>query len=115
MARLKCCDLTAGMLRTPVTIERLTRTPDGSGGFTEAWAAIMHPRVHLEPLSGTERQEADRRVATVRVRAYMRWTANIKESDRLVYGDTVHNILAALNLETRNLWLQLDLERGIAT
>lgn len=36
---MKCCDVKAGDLRTLVTIERRTATPDGVGGFTEAWAA----------------------------------------------------------------------------
>lgn len=106
----------AGMLREPVTFERRTLTGDGAGGQTEAWAAIsgVPTRAHVRPVSGSERYASDRTEAIVRLRLVTRYTAALREGDRVKIRDRVHNIRFLDNVEFRDKWLQIDVDGGVA-
>jgi SPP1 family predicted phage head-tail adaptor len=114
---MKCCDMNAGMLREPITIERAARTSDGAGGFTVAWAAISGApdRAHVKALSGSERYAADRTEATTRWRITFRYFDGLLESDRVIIRTRAYNIRFINNLELRDKWLTLDLDGGVAT
>ena len=52
-----CGKYSAGQLREVVSIEAKTRTPDGQGGFTVAWAAVSGAptRAMITAAPGSER------------------------------------------------------------
>jgi head-tail adaptor len=114
---MKCCDMNAGKLREPITIERAARTSDGAGGFTVAWAAISGApdRAYPKALSGSERFASDRVEATTRWRITFRYFDGLLESDRVVFRARAYNIRFINNLELRDKWLTLDLDGGVAT
>ena len=112
---MKCCDITAGMLRHKIAIERKQTTPDGVGGFTTAWTPIATPRAHVKDASGTERIQFERINAQARTRFTVRYRSDVRESDRIVFRDVAYNIRHLDNLEYRNRWLVIDADRGVAT
>ncbi len=112
---MKCCDITAGMLRHSVTIQRLTKTPDGVGGYTQSWATLLTTRAYMTVTGGTEQFSQDRLNAVQRQRAYIRYNSAIKAKDRLSFNGQQFQIRNVINLEFRNKWLELDLESGVAT
>lgn len=111
---MKCCDMTAGMLRTPVTFQRRTRVSDGAGGATETWAAISGAsnRAHVKSLSGHERYASDRVEARAQLRVVVRYFSGLRERDRVLIDGKAHNIAFIDNIEFRNRWLALDVEGG---
>lgn len=112
---MRCCDLTSGKLRTPGQLQRLTKTPDGGGGFTVTWTTYATVRMWFKPLSGSERIRAERLEAATRNRAYMRYRDDVREADRLIVDGRAYQIRAALDMEMRRQWLELDLDGGAAT
>lgn len=112
---MRCCDLTAGKLRTAGQLQRITKTPDGGGGFTSSFSTYATVKLWFQPMSGRERIAAERLEAITRNRAYMRFRNDVRESDRLVVEGRAYQIRAALDMEMRKQWLELDLDGGAAT
>jgi SPP1 family predicted phage head-tail adaptor len=115
---MKCCDLYAGKLRTPVTFERLTITGDDGmgGGSAEEWNPVHNARAYVLWMSATERYRADRLEASLNGRIYIRYTSKIKSSDRVIVGGREMQIRGEpVNLEERNQWLEVYAESGVVT
>lgn len=113
---MKCCDMTAGMLRTPVSFSRRTPTEDGAGGQTTAWATIAAAptRAHVRQASGRELVLHRRDTATAAVKIVCRYTATqLLERDRVTIDSVNYNILSIDNLEFKNQWLEIVAERGV--
>ena len=112
-----CCDMNAGKLREPVTFQRQTLTSDGAGGQSQSWATVSGSptRAYVAPSSGSERYASDRTEATIRLRLVVRYTASLKEGDRVLIRSKAHNIRFIDNLEFADKWLQIDVDGGVAT
>lgn len=113
----KCCDVSAGMLREPVTFERSAKVSDGAGGFTETWGAISgaSTRAYVKAMSGSERWASDRTEARSSWRIVVRYFSGLLESDRVVIRGRSYNIRFVNNVELRDRWLEIDLALGVAT
>jgi SPP1 family predicted phage head-tail adaptor len=112
----KCCDYNAGMLKEAVLFQRRSLTADGAGGQTVEWSTVVNAptRAHVRPVGGSERYASDRTEAIVRLRLVTRYTAAIREGDRVKIRDRVHNIKFLDNIEFRDKWLQIDVDGGVA-
>jgi SPP1 family predicted phage head-tail adaptor len=109
-----CCKYTAGMMTTPITIQRKTRASDGAGGFAETWSTILTTRAHVVGLSGYERFTSDRVNAETKDRCVIRFVAGIMPADRVLIDGLAYNITYVNDLERRKRWLVLDLSGGVA-
>ena len=79
----------AGQLREWVTIQALTTSPDGQGGFTEAWGDIgTTPNVfaRVQPLSGAERVAAMQIDARASHSVTVRYRSDITTAHRIKWG-----------------------------
>jgi len=113
----KCCDITSGMLKEPVTFQRETLTADGSGGTTSAWATIAGAptRGMVKAISGSERWASARVEANASWRVTVRYFAGLSERDRVVIRGEAYNVRFVNNLELADKWLVIDLSAGVAT
>lgn len=112
---MKCCDITAGMLREPVTVQRQVSVSDGMGGQAIQWIDLYTTRADVRPLSGREAVQAMQLQASITHRVYMRYMADITAADRLVIRGNPLQIRAIINVELRNRWLELSCDAGVAT
>jgi len=105
------------MLREPVTFQRLTRTPDGAGGFAEAWAAITGAptRAMVKPMSGGERFQSQRTEATSTHKVVVRYFADLTEVDRAVVRGRAYQVRFINNVDFDDKWLEISAEVGVAT
>lgn len=112
---MKCCDIHAGMLRTPVRFERLVRVSDGAGGAGEEWQALpgAPTRAHVKAMSGGERWASARVEATANLRVTVRYFAGLTEADAVVIDGRRCNIRFIDDVEQRRRWLVLDVQRGV--
>jgi SPP1 family predicted phage head-tail adaptor len=112
---MKCCDMHGGKLTTPVEFQRLTRTPDGAGGASEAWQKLTGSptRAHVKSKSGSERFASARVEALATHTVTVRYFAGLKEADSVVFGGRRANIRFIDNLEQANRWLVLDVQTGV--
>lgn len=112
---MKCCDITPGMLRHSVELQSQTNTPNGSGGFTKSWSTYATVRAGMKATSGWERSAADRLDAQTKNKLTIRYRADIKESDRVLFRGRAYNIRFIDNVEFRDRWMVIDLDGGVAT
>jgi SPP1 family predicted phage head-tail adaptor len=112
----KCCDYSAGKLRTAVLFETATRTSDGAGGSTRAWATVSGAptRCAAKQLSGRERYASERTEATSTIRIVVRYTNTLKERDRATVDGKRYNIERIDNVEFANRWLEITASGGVA-
>jgi len=112
----KCSDYSAGMLRTDVVFQRVTKTTDGAGGYTDAWAAISGAptRAHVKAVSGSERYNSDRVEAGVRYKVAVRYYSGLTERDAVMIDGKRCNIRFVDNVEFRDMWLVIDADAGAA-
>ena len=113
---MKCCDMHAGKLRTPVVFERGVKTSDGAGGHTIVWDALADSAqwAFVKALSGSERHASERVEAMTKWRIVVRYFSGLKESDRVVMRGENFNIRFIDNVELRDQWLRIDLAGGVA-
>tara|TARA_R110000796_G_scaffold43588_3_gene107041 strand:- start:488 stop:817 length:330 start_codon:yes stop_codon:yes gene_type:complete len=106
----------SGMLKEPVAFQRLTRTTDGAGGFTEAWAAIADTptRAHIKAMSGGERWHSDRVEASSTHKIVVRYNDVLTTVDRVVIRGLAYNIRFIDNVEFADKWLNITAEVGVA-
>jgi len=112
---MKCCDLSAGKLRTPIVFERETRTPDGGGGFGHMWSSVATVRAYVKPLTGNERLNSMRLEANVSHRIFIRYRSDLLTSDRINLDGRLMQVRAILNLEERGRWLEIHAQEGVVT
>ena len=112
-----CCDYSSGLLREAVTFQRETATAGAAGTFTKAWATVSGAptRAHVRGLSGREERTGDRTDAVARLRVVVRYSAALREGDRVLIRTRAHNITRIDNVEFRNQWLEIDADAGVAT
>lgn len=107
------------MLTERVTIERLTRSADGQGGWTETWTAeATDIGAQVKPMSGAEARHAERvapRAAYTCI-IYYRADANgapyYTPADRLTWRGRTYNILHTADMESQSRWLYILLNEG---
>ena len=111
---MKCCDIYAGKLRSPIIIERETDTPNDSGGQDIVWTTHKKLKAFIKPKSGTERVRGMKLESPLTHSIYIRYTADILPVDRVVYKGRYMQIRAVINIEEADRWLELACEEGVA-
>lgn len=116
---VSCCGKYATSdLRSKITIQRKTRTDDGAGGFTEAWADIATVWAAWSSGSGSEVWRAQRINPLVSVKAAIRFRGDSAGApyygpqDRVLYRGRYHGIVSVADPDGRRQWLDLMLTEG---
>lgn len=108
----------AGNLDQRVTLQRRTRTPDGMGGFTEAWADLATVWAQVLPLRGSEKWEAMRVSPDDRMKIRIRWRGDANgqpyytSADRLVWRGRTYNIESVLPWGGRQAYIEIGVAEG---
>jgi SPP1 family predicted phage head-tail adaptor len=74
----------AGLMNRTVTIKRKSRTKDGQGGFTFAWATSSTVQGRIRPAKSGERVVAGREQAQITHVAYFDPGTDVQFGDQLV-------------------------------
>lgn len=112
---MKCCDLSAGGLREPLVFQRRQTQSDGMGGQDLDWVDLFSTKGDVRPLSGREALTGMQREASVSHRIFIRYRDGLLPSDRIVMRGNHMQIIAIINVEMRNRWLELQCLEGVAT
>ena len=105
-----------GRMDQKITLQRLVKTPDGAGGYTESWANLARdacPWAKVTARSGRESMVEGRMAAqfTVVFEIYNR--NDVVETDRILWGGTPYNIRGIRREGGRALRLIIEAERGV--
>lgn len=99
-----------GDLKYRITLQEPVRTPDGGGGFSEAWqdlAAAPEVYAAIRPLSGGEtfRFRQLETVATHRI--LTRFRPDITPAHRILHGADVYDIVSATDADGQQAFLDI--------
>lgn len=111
---MNCCDINAGMLRTPITLSAKQTTPDGAGGFSVNLASYANVKGHVKAMSGMEKLASERVESHVKLTAVIRYRMDVRASDVVAIDGADYNIVAVYDVEFKRKWLKLDLALGSA-
>ena len=106
---------TAGELDQRVTFTRSVLTPDGAGGSTSAPTVIGTVWALVKPLSARERAAFGSIESSGIYRCVIRNRQDLREDDTLTWEGKPWNIRAILQAGQRAPFLELQIERGVAT
>ena len=104
-----------GDMREQITIQRVTRTADGVGGWTNSWATLATCWAAVRSKPAGEKQEEGRMNArTINAfTVYYDAAPTVAENDRILWGGETWNIRGVYRSGSSVLTVQLDAERGI--
>ena len=103
-----------GELDQKVAIRRATLIPDGCGGNEKEWNTVATVCAHVRPSSGGETTRFDRVNAEAMYRFVFHNRPVLLESDKLVWNGVDYNIRFIHRRSCRNLYLEVDAQRGVA-
>ena len=112
-----------GNLRHRVTIQSPSRSADGGGGSVVTWANVATVFASIEPTGGNERFFGDQNEGLVTPKRMMRFRRDVTHKNRISYARTVDgttytqifNIKRVMNEGSRDFFLHLLVEEGVAT
>ena len=112
---MKCCQYTAGMLREVVSIEAKTRTADGMGGFTVAWAAVSGAptRAMISAAPGSERWGYMRQTPGNSYKMITRHFDGATAAQRVIWKTKEYGVLGVVDPDGRGDWLEYRLSDGV--
>ena len=102
----------AGQLDQRIQLQSKTRTADGVGGATTAWATYATVWAHIRPLSGRERENAMRTEGKADYLVVLRYRSDITETHRILWRGRYLNIRFPKNMGPRTAWLEIEAEQG---
>lgn len=97
----------AGPLRNKITIQSVTETSDGMGGFTEAWATYTTAYAEIKPVKGEEALEHKKLEHGLVHRIWIRYQPGITTKMRIVWGSRTMKIIGLRNPDERNKMLEI--------
>lgn len=112
-----CGKYSAGQLREIVAIQAKTRTADGMGGFTVAWAAASGSptRAMISAAPGNEKWGFMRQVPGNTYKMVTRHFAGASASQRVVWKTKEYAVLGVVDPDGRGDWLEWRLSDGVAS
>lgn len=112
-----CSKYSGRQLTERVTFERATKTADGAGGWTETWSTVANsPRyAMMANKPGREVHENNRIEYRPRIMCVTRYDADLLTADRLIFQSKAYNIRDIRDVDFAGVWLEMDLDGGVAT
>lgn len=93
----------AGPLRNRCSLHTQQRTPDGLGGYTEAWVELRKVWAEITLPTGRTDQVAQQLQSTVTAEIRTRYAADLQPGRRLVHGGITYTIEAPLPDNQRSM------------
>jgi SPP1 family predicted phage head-tail adaptor len=103
----------AGNLRHRITIQQASEAQDTHGQAITTWATYLTAWAEISPLRGRELFAAQETHSEINTRIRLRYRPGVTAKMRVVYGSLVYNILAPLNIGSRDRELQLMCSEGV--
>lgn len=96
-----------GEMRHRITIQILSASKDSFQQEIKGWTNFETVWAKIEPLSGREFFEAQQMNAEITHRITMRYMKGLNPKMRIMYGERIFDIKTILNIEEKNIELQI--------
>lgn len=97
------------------TIESLTETPDGQGGYTVSWATFATITGFVKHESGAEMIKDDRIKSDYPTKFSFEYVAGITNDMRINYDSKVYNIVSVIPVQEADVWIDIIADEQVAT
>ena len=111
----KCLKVDPSAMDKRITFEQVAETPDGGGGFTNAWSTVATVWASVKPISGREKFQAEQMETPIAHKVICRYRSDITTKNRFTYDGRTFNILDVIDLEERKAFLKIMADSGTAT
>lgn len=98
--------ISAGDLRTRLTLEAPSRADDGGGGAEVTWETVAEVWAAVRAVSGNEAFDLDRVAGRLVREIIIRYRADVTLAMRFREGARVYDIRAAFDPDGRRHWLR---------
>lgn len=75
-----------------ITFEKQGLVPDGSGGYTQGWTSFLTTEAFVDPLSGSQRYQAQQLENPVNAQVYYPYQDGVTASMRVNYDGKIYKI-----------------------
>jgi len=97
-----------GMMRKRVTLQNVSAVRDSNyGGVTTSAAAAATVWASIDPISARERLRLGENVAEATHVVKVRYTTNVAQTSRVVYGSRTFEVLSLIDVEERGKVIHL--------
>lgn len=97
-----------------IDIERETIAADGAGGGVSTWKKVQTGLwAHARPQTAREKQAHNTVEAHAMYLFVVRQEADVAENDRIVWDGDYYNVRGIKTRGGRNLYVQIEAERGV--
>lgn len=103
-----------GELDQRIIIERPVMASDGMGGNVATWSTHLTLWALVRPISGNENVDFERVQGEARYLFVVRYPIDIKDADRILWEGDYYNIRVRKKPKGRDLYMQINAERGVA-
>lgn len=102
-------NIAAGSMRDRVRIESRTAARDATGGAIETWTEVFTTWANVEPLTGSELQEAQKQWSEATYEIGIRYRSGLDSTMRAFHVDTglYYDIRAVIDVGSRRRKIQL--------
>lgn len=79
-----------------ITIQKMAKVPDGSGGHVEDWVTFKEVNAHVQPISGDSFFKAQQIESKINHKVFIDYDNTITNNARLIFEDkilTVNSII----------------------
>lgn len=102
-----------GEMTELIELHSLTHTADGMGGATRAWTKYADVWAHIRPLTGSEKQDADRIEGISKFLVVIRNRDDVRDTHKIVWGARELNVRFIHARGPRELYLEIEAELGV--
>jgi len=100
-----------GELRCQITMERLVKVEDDSGGYVECYQPYAGAWAKIAPASLGQQDQAEQTAFRAVYDMTIRCRKDIRADDRITYkGRRFYQIAPALNINEKNAYVKLSVE-----
>ncbi len=96
-----------GDLKKRITLQSMTKTADGMGGFSIVWKDEAIISAAIWPVSASEQVQAMQTTMTISHRIRVRYRTNVRASYRVNFGTRYFNIVSIINPNEANKYLDI--------
>ena len=100
-------------LRHRITIQSVSRVSDEAGGYSETWATQTSAWASIEPANGYQKYQAMQMETPITHKIRMRYQSGITTKNRILLGSRIFDIVEVLNIEERNVLLEILAVEGL--
>jgi len=104
-----------GQLTQRIAIERDVTQSDGAGGQEKTTSTVANMYAYVRNKSTRELLAAQQVSATASVMFVVRRRSDLLASDRIIWKGVRYNITNPMDLNSRDPFLEIEAERGVAS